>query len=80
MVEPCYIKEIQRQPFPDVLQNRCSWKFCKIHWKTPMLESLFNKVAHVLAYDLYEIFKNIYFPITPQNQAMFLCKQISKVT
>ena len=45
MVEPCYIKGVQKQPFADVLQNRCPWKFCKIHRKTPALESLFNKVA-----------------------------------
>ena len=32
--------------------------FCKIHKKTPMLESLFDKVAHVLFYDLCGIFKN----------------------
>ena len=52
MVELYYIKSVQKQPFADVLQNRCSWKFCKIHSKTPMLESLFDKVAHVLSYDL----------------------------
>ena len=31
-------------------------------------------------YDLRGIFKNIYFLITPQNQATHLRKQISKVT
>ena len=31
--------------FTDVLQNRCSKKFCNIHRKTPVLESLFNKVT-----------------------------------
>ena len=35
----------QIQSFADVLQNRCSSEFCNIHRKTPMLESLFNKVA-----------------------------------
>ena len=45
-----------------------------------MLESVFNKVAHVLSYDLCEIFKNTYFLPSPQNQTMFLRKQISKVT
>ena len=29
----------------NVLQNRCSLKFRNIHRKTPVLESLFNKVA-----------------------------------
>ena len=27
------------------VQNKCSKKSCKIHWKTPVLESLFNKAA-----------------------------------
>ena len=36
---------IQKQPFADVLQNRCSCKFRIIHRKTPVLESLFDKVA-----------------------------------
>ena len=51
-----------------ILQSRseaavrmCSWKFCKIHSKTFMLESLFSKVAHVLSYDFREIFKNTIF-------------------
>ena len=45
-----------------------------------MLESIFNKVAHMLSYDLCEIFKNTYFPMTPQNETTLLSKQISKVT
>ena len=45
IVKPYYIKVVQKQPFADVLQNRCSGKFCKIHRKTPLLESLFNKVT-----------------------------------
>ena len=45
MVEPCDIKVVQKQPFADILRNRCPWKFCKIHRKTPVSESLFNKVA-----------------------------------
>ena len=44
-----------------------------------MLELLFNKVAHVLSHDLCEIFKNVYFLITSQDQTMLLRKQISKV-
>ena len=36
------IKSVQKQPFADVLQNRCSRQFCKIHRKT---RSTFNKVA-----------------------------------
>ena len=45
MVKLYYIKGVWKQPFADVLQIKCSWKFCKIHGKTPVLESLFNKVA-----------------------------------
>ena len=45
-----------------------------------MLGSLFNKVAHVLSYDVCGILKNTYFLITLQNQTMLLRKQISKVT
>ena len=33
--------------FNKVLQKFCSWKFCKIHRKTPVLEQLFNKVAGI---------------------------------
>ena len=29
----------QKQPFAEVLQNRCSWKFLNIHRKTTVLES-----------------------------------------
>ena len=47
MVEPYYVNGVQKQPFADVLQNRCCRKFCKIHRETPMLESLFKKVAHL---------------------------------
>ena len=48
--------------------------FCEIHRKTPVLELLFNKVVHMLSYDFCEIFKNTYFPITPENQKTFLSK------
>ena len=41
----CYIKGVQKQPFADVLHNKCPWKFCKIHRETSVLESLNNKVA-----------------------------------
>ena len=30
----------QKQPFSDVIQTRCSQRFCNIHWKTSVLESL----------------------------------------
>ena len=47
MVELYYVKGVQKQPFADVLQNRCSWKFCWTHGKTPTLELLFNNVARL---------------------------------
>ena len=38
------LKEVlQKQPFADVIQNRFSQKFRKLHWKRRGLESLFNK-------------------------------------
>ena len=35
--------KVQKQPYADALQNRCSYKLCKIHRKTPVSESLFKK-------------------------------------
>ena len=40
----CLFKKLQKQSFADVLRNKCPWKFCKFLWKTPLLESFFNKV------------------------------------
>ena len=36
---------VQKPPFADVRQNRCSQKFRNIYRKTLVLESLFNEVA-----------------------------------
>ena len=44
----CKSQEGQKQPFADILQNRCPSKFRKSHWKTPVLESLLNKVHNRL--------------------------------
>ena len=45
----CRIKEInevkQKQPPQVLCKKRCSYKFHKFHGKTPVLESLFNKVS-----------------------------------
>ena len=49
------------QPLPDFLQNRCSKKFRNIHWKTPVLESLFNKNADLFPCEYCKIFKNSFF-------------------
>ena len=40
---------MQKQSLADVLQIRCSYKLFKVHRKTPVLESLFNKVAGLQA-------------------------------
>ena len=44
----------QKQPFADVLQNRCSIKFHNIHRKTPVLKSPFNKVTGLKACNFVE--------------------------
>ena len=44
-LQSVYNCKLQKQP-PDLFyQNRCSWKFCKIHGKTPVPESFFNKAT-----------------------------------
>ena len=49
---------LQNQPFADVLQNRCFYKFCNIHRKTPVLESLFNKFAGLRPATLFKRYSN----------------------
>ena len=41
-----FLKSLQKQPYADVFQNRCSKKFPNIHRKASVSESLFNKVQH----------------------------------
>ena len=45
----CYVILTFKQPFTDVLQNRCSWKFLNIHRKKPVLKPLFDKVSWLKA-------------------------------
>ena len=53
-----------KQQFVDVLQNHCSQKFCKIHWKTSMLESFFNKVAVFKTWNfIKKTIQQRYFPV-----------------
>ena len=73
------ISTTEKQPFSDVLEKRFSEKFRKIHEKTPVLESLFNKVsglkackfikketmAQMFFCEIYEIFKNTFFHRIP---------------
>ena len=56
----------QKQPFADVLQNRCSYKFRNIHTKATVLESLFNKVAGI------RLQKRLEHRCFPVNIAKFL--------
>ena len=54
---------MQKQPFANVLQNRCSKKFRNIHRKTLVLESPFDKVAglQVFSCESCEIFNGSFF-------------------
>ena len=54
---------IQKQPFTDFLQNTCFLKFLNTHRKTPVLESLFNKVADLKARNLIKRDFNTCFPV-----------------
>ena len=45
----CSLFIIQKQPFADILQNRCFYKFRKFHRKRPVLQSHFNQVARLKA-------------------------------
>ena len=46
---------VEKQSFEDILQNRCFQKFCKFHRNTPILESLFNKVAGMLQHRCFSV-------------------------
>ena len=61
-------KATKKQPFSDVLQDRCPEEIRKLHKETPVLESLFNKVsknketrAQVFSCEFCEAFKNTFF-------------------
>ena len=55
----------QKQSFADVFENRRSLKFHNIHRKTPVLESLFNKVSCLQACGsfggVFEIWSDFFF-------------------
>ena len=42
---PDTFMSIQKHSFPVFVKNRCLWKFPKIQRKTPVLESMFNRVT-----------------------------------
>ena len=70
----CYViyscRKTFKQPLKDVLQNRCSQKFCNIHRKTPVLESPFNKFAGLKACIFSK--KEALTQVFPVNIAKFL--------
>ena len=46
VTQKCELRvSFKKQSFTNVLQNRCSKKFCNIYRKVPGLESFFNKVT-----------------------------------
>ena len=73
------ILDCQKQSFADVLQNRCSYKFRKFHWKASVLESPFKKLhalrpnttllketsTEVFSSEICGIFQNTFFCKTP---------------
>ena len=59
-----------KQPFADILQNRCSKEFRNVHRKAPMLESLFNKVTCFQACNFIK--KNLQYRCFPVNITKFL--------
>ena len=83
---------MQKQPFANVLQNRCSYKFPDIHKKISVLESLFNKVAgfrpatllkketpaQVFSYEYHKMFENIFFDGTPPVAASEIVENFLK--
>ena len=60
----------QKQPFADVLQNRCSKKFRNIHRETTVLESLFSKATFIKACKFVK--KRIQHRCFPVNIVKFL--------
>ena len=62
------LEMLQKQLFVDVIQDKCSCKFCKFRRKTPMLESLFDKVAGLYTCNLIKKrFQHRSFPVNLQN-------------
>ena len=57
--------KMQKQPFANVLQNRCSYKFPNIHKKISVLKSLFNTVRGLATCNFNE-------KETPTPQSVFL--------
>ena len=68
-------KKLQKQSFADILQNRRSSKFRKLNEKTPVLESVFHKVAGLRSQACNFIKKRLqyrYFPVKFVKEYLFL--------
>ena len=64
------LEYLQKQLFIGVFQSRCSKKFHNIHRKTPVLKSLFDKVAGLTAHNFNK--KRLLHRCFPVNIAKFL--------
>ena len=69
-------RKIQKQPSEVFCKNRCSSKIHKIHRKTPVFQSLFNKVAGLQACNFIK--KRLQHSCFPAKFANFLRTPILK--
>ena len=61
-------------------RKRCSYKFCKFHRKTPVLESFLKETpTHVFSCEICQIFKNTYFEKRLQTAASKNMQQAHKI-
>ena len=54
---PLPLKSLQKQPYADVLQDRCSSKFCNIYRKTSVLSHFLIKLQALRALPPATLFK-----------------------
>ena len=65
-----HIECTKKQSIADGLQNGCSYKFCKLHRKTPVLEPLFIKVLGLKAWNFIK--KRLQHRCFPVKSVKFL--------
>ena len=70
--------ERQKQPPVVFYIKSCSWKFCCIHRKTPMLKSFFSKVAGLQVWNFIKM--RLQHRCFPVNIAKFFIASILKNT
>ena len=85
---------MQKQPFANVLQNRCSYKFPNIHKKISVLETIFNKVTglkacnfikketptQVFSCEYHKMFENICFYGKPPVAASKMVEEFLRIS